>query len=1099
MAKITDKLSSLIKDKVLLKEKEESVLQDNVKINLRIISENSLSFVTMARDLNVARQNVQKLVKIMGGEAKTGADDQYKTEEQRRKLTETRKEEIKAEELKKKKPTPVKEEKKKPSLFSKFKSTKIGKKIGDIKKAFSVKSIIDSLLKFLPLAGIIAIIYDSLKETLSEWIDNLWGAIKEKFDEWIKDIKKWFEEIVQPIVDSVKDFIKEMIEKVGKFFESIGNWFIEKFEVVKEGFDKVVTFVKNIWNKFMGIIDDFKDILRPKVAAAMKVPGVSSIIPDFLLKWLDLKKEEPKIPPKSAEESREEAKRTTEKAKSDRERSDEAAQRAADTKGAERAQAEKEEREAADRARQSELEARNKRRQARSAENIEKQQEPESKIPVNRRTKEKPAETKPPSAEEVPATTKPTPTEKEPTTSREEKPKSVEPIGSGVKTQPTETPSPKKQPSGAPGVKEEEPPSPKKATKAPEKPGVEVAPKTPTQETKEKPSSAPSRKPTASGGDVATSGGLKGLNFAERAQVVAEGLKKEGITNNTVIKAILSVAAKESQIGGAAKESGGKAYKNTFYNYESGKGGIPTDKYDNVVKDAKAKRPGEPAPQSGPGAGVAYMNFSFGKNWSKDKWMSVFEEEDFFKAVGYGGGEKYLGRGLIGITHDFTFNFLGKFLGVDLLGNPDLITDDRDIMIKSTAAYLALLAGGATIPPVGTWPKSYTPEKLQELYKKGLEKLNSGEDYKEATGYVAVLVGAPGRAKTKESTEAALAGSYSGQQQKSAMKFEGKITEALSEKPTQTAQGAPVMTGAGVPLTSGATGKPVTSGYPTEAPKPRQAPKTEAPTPKKGDENKVERDAIKSSSTVEAAAKMIGLNENEHKEQLQEFLNKYSGTPWLPIDTDAGAWCAKFANAILRSIGFPGSGNNLALSFLKYGGVVFDKEKRIGDITAAKPGDLMMQSRGGGRGHVAFIESISGSNAIVVGGNQKGKPGENHSGGVTRMPAPLKSIVAIRRPGMPYTEEAIVPTNEEANKIAYGSDAGGPSLHAEGTPKKTPTGSDVGRTSTDIAAQQRQQQKPSTPIVVNAPVTNNNTTVQNAPPAPAQQKDTAGRLVQRAA
>ena len=50
---------------------------------LNIIAKNSLALPGMARDMNVLRQNIVKLVKLKNAEAITKADKFFKTEDQR--------------------------------------------------------------------------------------------------------------------------------------------------------------------------------------------------------------------------------------------------------------------------------------------------------------------------------------------------------------------------------------------------------------------------------------------------------------------------------------------------------------------------------------------------------------------------------------------------------------------------------------------------------------------------------------------------------------------------------------------------------------------------------------------------------------------------------------------------------------------------------------------------------------------------------------------------------------------------------------------------------------------------------------------------------
>jgi uncharacterized protein (TIGR02594 family) len=156
--------------------------------------------------------------------------------------------------------------------------------------------------------------------------------------------------------------------------------------------------------------------------------------------------------------------------------------------------------------------------------------------------------------------------------------------------------------------------------------------------------------------------------------------------------------------------------------------------------------------------------------------------------------------------------------------------------------------------------------------------------------------------------------------------------------------------------------------------------------------------ALSASGSVEVAKKMLGMNENRDYQQLQNFLNQYSGTPPLPINSKSGPWCAKFVNGVLGSQGLPGSGSNMAKSFLNYGGTVFDRATGQGDPKQAQPGDIAIFNRAGGgsgSGHVAFIESVSGETINVIGGNQSDGAG----GGVTRRGRKMSEVVGIRRPG----------------------------------------------------------------------------------------------------
>ena len=230
---------------------------------------------------------------------------------------------------------------------------------------------------------------------------------------------------------------------------------------------------------------------------------------------------------------------------------------------------------------------------------------------------------------------------------------------------------------------------------------------------------------------VAASGAFAGLTFTERAQAASQGFKKLGLTNDVAIAGVLSTSAKETQIGAAGTESGADSYKKTFDRLEAGRGAIPDSLKAKGVK------------QLGPGVGVQYLNLTFGKkDWTKEKWESAFAkgEDGFFKDVGYKGGSKYKGRGLIQVTHEAGYKHIGNLLGLDLLKNPELVANDRNINIAASLGYMGLSVGGFGFPPTDV-----KESKLKEFYQKGLDRLNGIKDFKEALNVSASNVFSGGR------------------------------------------------------------------------------------------------------------------------------------------------------------------------------------------------------------------------------------------------------------------------------------------------------------------------------------------------------------------
>lgn len=110
------------------------------------------------------------------------------------------------------------------------------------------------------------------------------------------------------------------------------------------------------------------------------------------------------------------------------------------------------------------------------------------------------------------------------------------------------------------------------------------------------------------------------------------------------------------------------------------------------------------------------------------------------------------------------------------------------------------------------------------------------------------------------------------------------------------------------------------------------------------------------------ARKLVGLKEivgSKHEAKVLEFFAE-AGHP--EIHNDETAWCAAFANAMLRRAGYAGTGALNARSFLTWG-TKLDKPQ---------PGCIVVFKRGnsGWQGHVAFFLADRGPKVEVLGGNQ---------------------------------------------------------------------------------------------------------------------------------
>ena len=274
MAKVTEALGSSIKSKVLglAGSGKVSSAKENPNPLLKIIGKNFMSLPGLARDLNVARQNMQKLVKLEGGEPARGADAQFLKEGERAKKLEVEAGEKKGED-------------KKPSLVSKGidkLKDKGKKKLEDLKNQFSESKIAKKMAKYLGLAAIVGIVFLAFKDTFAEWTKSLWSAISEKFTEFVGKIKEWFNEIIQPIVDKVKEFIQPMIDAVSNFIGKIGEWFKEKIGWFAETFPQTFEFIKKVIDKISGVIDGIKDTLTGWAEKLLSNKATAWMVPDFV-------------------------------------------------------------------------------------------------------------------------------------------------------------------------------------------------------------------------------------------------------------------------------------------------------------------------------------------------------------------------------------------------------------------------------------------------------------------------------------------------------------------------------------------------------------------------------------------------------------------------------------------------------------------------------------------------------------------------------------------------------------------------------------------------------------------------------------------------
>ena len=247
MADISKILGGSIKDKILGVAKSQGVVKENPNALLKVIGKNFMSLPGFARDLNVARQNIQTLVKLEGGKPARGADAQFLKEGERAKKLDVET-----------------TEDKKPTLVSKAKEKlkeKAKKKYEKLKDQYSKSKMAQKLTKYLGLAAIVGVVFVTFKDTFVEWASGLFDAIKTKFDEFTTSIGQWFNDSVASIGEKLKAFVQPIIDTVSGFFSKVGDFFVSYFETWRDVITSPITTIKKVYDAFMGKVNKLVDML----------------------------------------------------------------------------------------------------------------------------------------------------------------------------------------------------------------------------------------------------------------------------------------------------------------------------------------------------------------------------------------------------------------------------------------------------------------------------------------------------------------------------------------------------------------------------------------------------------------------------------------------------------------------------------------------------------------------------------------------------------------------------------------------------------------------------------------------------------------------
>jgi hypothetical protein len=201
---------------------------------LKIIAKESMAIPSMARDTNVLRQNLQKLVKIFGGKAATKRDS---VEEREKDLSFFAQEDAKEAEIEAQRqtagseettPTPEKKEEKGEGLLDSIMKMFSGGFMEGIKKLFNKKMLMKVFSKvFLPIA-IIATLFSGITAGFKKYQET--GSFSEAIVAGLGGMLNFLtfglfgEDTLKSLFDSISNFFQPITDTISKIFTGIKDF-----------------------------------------------------------------------------------------------------------------------------------------------------------------------------------------------------------------------------------------------------------------------------------------------------------------------------------------------------------------------------------------------------------------------------------------------------------------------------------------------------------------------------------------------------------------------------------------------------------------------------------------------------------------------------------------------------------------------------------------------------------------------------------------------------------------------------------------------------------------------------------------------------------
>jgi len=200
---------------------------------IKIIAKNSMALPGMARDMNVLRQNVVKLVKLKGGKARGAADAYFLKEDEREQALEAQKMKVGGV-----KPSAVSPKDKESGLLDSIIGMFSGGFMEAIKTIFNPKSLMKVFTKvFLPLA-IIGTLFSGIMDGFKRYKET--GSFSEAIVAGLGGMLKFVtfgifgEDTLKNLFQSISDFLSPITDTISNIFTGIKDFFKNLFGIKTE-------------------------------------------------------------------------------------------------------------------------------------------------------------------------------------------------------------------------------------------------------------------------------------------------------------------------------------------------------------------------------------------------------------------------------------------------------------------------------------------------------------------------------------------------------------------------------------------------------------------------------------------------------------------------------------------------------------------------------------------------------------------------------------------------------------------------------------------------------------------------------------------------